>query len=116
MTELEQVKDILTDIANTVEMMGATAGKIKKLEREHHNVGALDAEHFAIVCAVSELRRTIAPLRARRKDAELSNGISPADGIEGLQKIAERFDRVMTDRYDKAMIREANKAAKEHKR
>lgn len=112
MTQLEQIKDIRNDIYLVAGMLGTAAGKIKNLESEHYSASELADIHSAMLNAVNEVKRAAKPLNALRKDAELSNGITAADGIEGLLKIAERFDRVMNDRYDRAMLKETNKNAK----
>lgn len=112
MTQLEQINSLINDIYLVAGTLGTTAGKIKNLESEHYSASELADIHGAMLNAVNEVKRAAKPLNALRKDAELSNGITAAAGIEGLQKIAERFDRVMTDRYDRAMLKETNKANK----
>lgn len=111
-SQLEQIDSLIADAKSVNEMLKQLTLNIEQLKAEHPQTQDTDALYCAAIDAAKEYRRSMAPLRAIRKDATLANGITATDGIEGLRKIAERFDRVMTDRYNKAMVREAAKAEK----
>ena len=96
-SQLQQINSLMADAKAVNDMLKQLTLDIEQLKADHPKQYD-DALYWAATDALKECRRTMTPLRAIRKDATYANGVPKADGMAGLQVIAQRFDNGTTDK------------------
>ena len=95
-SQLAQIDSLMTDAKAVNDMLKHLVLDIEQLKADHPQQ-YIDARYWAATDALKECRRAMAPLRAIRKDATFTNGITKADGMAGLYKAFDHLDRATTD-------------------
>ena len=96
-SQLQQINSLMADAKAVNDMLKQLTLDIEQLKADHpHQYD--DALYWAAKDALKEYRRINAPLRAIRKDATITNGITAADGMAGLYKAFNRLDSATTNK------------------
>lgn len=96
-SQLAQIDSLMADAKAVNDMLKQLALDIEQLKADHpHQYD--DALNWAAKDALKEYRRINAPLRAIRKDATFTNGITAADGMAGLYKAFNHLDSATTNK------------------
>lgn len=96
-SQLAQIDSVIVDAKAIIEMFKQLTLDIEQLKADHPKQ-YVDALYWAATDALKECRRAMTPLRAIRKDATFTNGITAADGMAGLQVIGQRFNNGTTNK------------------
>lgn len=96
-SQLQQIDSLRADVKAVNNMLKQLTLDIEQLKADHPKQYD-DALYWAATDALKEYRRVNAPLRAIRKDATFTNGITAADGMAGLQVIGQRFNNGTTNK------------------
>lgn len=96
-SQLAQIDSLMADAKAVNDMLKQLTLDIEQLKADHPKQYD-DALYWAATDALKECRRAMAPLRAIRKDATFTNGITAADGMAGLQVIGQRFNNGTTNK------------------
>lgn len=95
-SQLAQIDSLMTDAKAVNKRLKQLTLDIEQLKAEHPQTQGIDARYWAVKDALKEYRRIMAPLRALRKDATFTNGVTAADGFKGLQKAFDHLDSATT--------------------
>ncbi|WP_288998804.1 hypothetical protein [uncultured Psychrobacter sp.] len=98
-SQLAQIDSVIADAKAIIEMFKQLTLDIEQLKADHPKTPDIDALYRAATDALKEYRRINAPLRAIRKDAAITNGITAADGRAGIGEIIARFDSATTTNH-----------------
>lgn len=96
-SQLAQIDSLIADAKAIIEMFKQMVLDIEQLKANHPKK-YVDALYWAATDALKEYRRINTPLRAIRKDATFTNGITAADGMAGLYKAFNRLNSATTDK------------------
>ncbi len=96
-SQLAQIDSVIADAKAIIEMFKQLALNIEQLKADHPQQ-YVDALYWAATDALKECRRAMTPLRAIRKDATFTNGITAADGMAGAYKAFNRLDSATTNK------------------
>lgn len=96
-SQLAQIDSLRADAKAVNDMLKQLALDIEQLKADHPKQYD-DALYWAAKDALKEYRRINAPLRAIRKDATITNGITAADGMAGLYKAFNHLDSATTNK------------------
>lgn len=99
-SQLVQIDSLIADAKAVNTKLKQLTLDIEQLKAEQPQAPNIAALYRAATDAAKLCRRINAPLRAIRKDATYSNGISAADGVAGLQVMGQRFNKGTTDKAD----------------
>nr|WP_181718463.1 hypothetical protein [Psychrobacter sp.] len=96
-SQLAQIDSVIADAKAIIEMFKQLTLDIEQLKADHPKQ-YVDALYWAATDALKECRRAMTPLRAIRKDATFTNGITAADGMAGAYKAFNRLDSATTNK------------------
>lgn len=96
-SQLAQINSLMTDAKAVNDMLKQLTLDIEQLKADHPKQYD-DALYWAATDALKECRRAMTPLRAIRKDATFTNGITAADGMAGAYKAFNRLDSATTNK------------------
>lgn len=96
-SQLAQIDSLIADAKAVNDMLKQLTLDIEQLKADHPKQYD-DALYWAATDALKECRRAMAPLRAIRKDATFTNGITAADGMAGAYKAFNRLDSATTNK------------------
>ena len=96
-SQLAQIDSVIADAKAIIEMFKQLTLDIEQLKADHPKQ-YVDALYWAATDALKECRRAMSPLRAIRKDATFTNGITAADGMAGAYKAFNRLDSATTNK------------------
>lgn len=95
-SQLQQINSLMADAKAVNDRLKQLTLDIEQLKADHPKTPDIDALNWAAKDALKECRRAMTPLRAIRKDATITNGITAADGMAGLYKAFNRLDSATT--------------------
>jgi len=96
-SQLQQIDSLMADakaVNGMLKQLTLDIEQLKADQPQHYD----DALYWAATDALKECRRAMPPLRAIRKDATFTNGITAADGMAGAYKAFNRLDRATTNK------------------
>lgn len=96
-SQLQQIDSLIADAKAVNDMLKQLTLDIEQLKADHPKQYD-DALYWAATDALKECRRAMAPLRAIRKDATFTNGITAVDGMAGAYKAFNRLDSATTNK------------------
>lgn len=96
-SQLAQINSLMADAKAVNDMLKQLTLDIEQLKADHPKQYD-DALYWAATDALKECRRAMTPLRAIRKDATFTNGITAADGMAGAYKAFNRLDSATTNK------------------
>lgn len=96
-SQLAQIDSLMADAKAVNDMLKQLTLDIEQLKADHPKQYD-DALYWAATDALKECRRAMPPLRAIRKDATFTNGITAADGMAGAYKAFNRLDSATTNK------------------